>query len=227
MFWGVQISSQLTFSYYTLYAKGVCNPPTPHPVRVQVVGEGLHSHFPPKDEQWWLRIASREGVAATAHLQACHPVQPFTGKGARIGHTQACFKRQMLVHSVRALLAFTLTAPPTVCSYVTPSPSAGPLPAFIGLFLAFSTLALHPTDRWLPPPIILCGSLCHNCVFPFQCAFQRGHFWTETMKGGSFPWRSIKVDITSLKTGLCRIPQGVLQTSGAVIQNTAPTWITK
>lgn len=225
MFWGVQFSSQTgnIHSYYTLYVKGVCKPP--HPVRVQVVGEGLRSHFPPKDEQWWLRIALREGVAATAHLQACHPIQPFTGKGARIGHTRACFKRQMLVHSVRALLAFTLTAPPTVCSYITPSPSAGPLPAFIGLFLAFSTLALHPTDRWLSPPIILCGSFCHNCVLSFPMC--RGHFGTETMKAGSFPWRSIKVDITSLKTGLCRIPQGVLQTSGVVIQNTAPTWITK
>lgn len=166
----MQISSQIgnIHSYYTLYVKRVCNPP--HPVRVQVVGEGLRSHFPPKDEQWWLRIASREGVAATAHLQACHPIQPFTGKGARTGHTRACFKRQMLVHSVRALLAFTLTAPPTVCSYVTPSPSAGPLPAFIGLFLAFSTLALHPTDRWLSPQSSFVALSAIIVFFPFQCA---------------------------------------------------------
>lgn len=43
MFWGVQISSQTgnIHSYYTLYVKGVCNPPPPPPpVRVQVVGEG-------------------------------------------------------------------------------------------------------------------------------------------------------------------------------------------
>lgn len=94
-----------------------------------------------------MRIASREGVATNVYLPAWPPIQPFREKGARIGHTHACFKRQMLVHSVRALLAVSLTVPPTVCSYITPSPSAGPLPAFIGLFLSFSTLALHPTDH--------------------------------------------------------------------------------
>lgn len=86
-----------------------------------------------------------------------------------IGHTHACFRRQMLVHSVRDLLAFSLTAPPTVCSYITPSPSAGPLPAFIGLFLSFSTLALHPTDRCLSPnhPLLIFCTII--LFFRFQC----------------------------------------------------------
>lgn len=145
----------------------------------------------------------------------------FTEKGACIGHTHACFKRQMLVHSVRALLVFSLTAPPTVRSYITPSPSAGPLPAFIGLFLSFSMLALHPTDRCLSPNHALLIFLHHNSVLSFPMS--RGHCGTKTMKAESFPWSSIKVDITSLKRGLRRISQGVLQTSEAITQNMIPT----
>lgn len=58
----------------------------------------------------------------------------------------------MLVQCQGLARFHSLTAPPTVSSYITPSPSPGPLPAFIGLFLSFSpTLALHPTDRRLPP----------------------------------------------------------------------------
>lgn len=160
------------------------------------------------------------GVATTVYLPACHPIQPFTEKGARIGHTRACFKRQMLVQSVRALLAFSLTAPPTVCSYITPSPSAGPLPAFIGLFLFFSTLALHSTDRCLSPNHLLLIFWNHNSVLLFPVC--RGHFGTETMKAGSFPWSSIKMDISSLKRELYRISQGVFQTSETVTENMIP-----
>lgn len=137
-----------------------------------------------------------------------HSIQPFTGKGARIGHMQAFFKRQMLVQCQGLACFHSLTAPPTVCSYITPSPSAGPLPAFIGLFLVFSTLALHPADRCLSPNHPSAASSAIIVLFPSQCAFQGGHFRTETMKVGSFPWWSIKVDITSVKTGLCRIPRG-------------------
>lgn len=70
---------------------------------------------------------------------------PFTSLFLRDRETDAC-------PQCPGLNCFqSLTAPPTVWSYITPSLSAGPLPAFIGLFLSFSTLALHPTDRCLSP----------------------------------------------------------------------------
>lgn len=55
--------------------------------------------------------------------------------------TDACPQCQGLARS------HSLTASPTVSSYITPSPFPSPLPAFIGLFLSFSTLALHLADH--------------------------------------------------------------------------------
>lgn len=120
-----------------------------------------------------------------------HSIQPFTGKGARIGHMQACFKRQMLVQCQGLACFHSLTAPPTVCSYITPSPSAGPLPAFIGLFLVFSTLALHPADRCLSPNHPSAASSAIIVLFPSQCGgdisgqkpWRLGHF-----PGGLLRW---------------------------------------
>lgn len=61
----------------------------------------------------------------------------------RDGGTDACPQCQGLA------CVLSLTAPPTASSYITPSPSPGPLPAFIGLFLSFSTFAFSP--HWLLP----------------------------------------------------------------------------
>lgn len=114
----------------------------------------------------------------------------------------------------------SLTAPPTVSSYITPSPSPGPLPAFIGLFLSFSTLALHPTDRCPPPPIIhLWFLLCNSALFLFQCRSS----WTEAMDARlddfskEFLWGAWYSKGASFeRTGADRILQGRLSINGAV-----------
>lgn len=83
------------------------------------------------------------GCASSSMLCCCL----FIGRGAHTGHshlflrdggTDACPRCQGLSFFP------SLTAPPTASSYITPSPSPGPLPAFIGLFLSFSTLAFSP-----------------------------------------------------------------------------------
>lgn len=58
------------------------------------MGEGWRSHFPSKDEQRWLRRAGRLGVVVVGvrlHPLPCY--SPFTGRGARTGHSHGCFKR--------------------------------------------------------------------------------------------------------------------------------------
>ena len=102
---------------------------------------------------------------------------PFIGRG-RTYWSLSCLvsemEGQMLVQCQSLACSPSLTAPPTPSSYITPSPSPGPLPAFIGLFISFSTFSFSP--HWLllfPPNIIphwmlLCmsSSLCHHVHTP-------------------------------------------------------------
>lgn len=94
----------------------------------------------------------------------------------RDGGTDACPQCQGLA------CFLSLTAPPTASSYITPSPSPGPLPAFIGLFLSFSTLAFSP--HWLLPfpPISHRWFLLSNSSSFFL--FQRRYSWTEDVNAG-------------------------------------------
>lgn len=140
----------------------------------------------------------------------------------RDGGTDAC-------PQCKGLACFlSLTAPPTASSYITPSPSPGPLPAFIGLFLSFSTLAFSP--HWLlilPPPrlpiihrwfvLFHSSSFYSNvdtpgvktwmpgCMFSLQSCSCGKHLHDTARKQGSFK-----------RTGPDRIPQTGLYINEAV-----------
>lgn len=86
-----------------------------------------------------VRLRPRRGPFPGSALAACMP------GFRRDGGTDACPQCQ------GSLAFLSLTAPPTASSYIIPSPSPGPLPAFIGLFLSFSTLAFSPQGLLLSP----------------------------------------------------------------------------
>lgn len=159
-----------------------------------------------------------------------HP-HPFTGRGAHISHSRACFKRwrgRCLSTVSVPLLFLSLTAPPTASSYITPSPSSGPLPAFIGLFLSFSTFAFLP--YWPPHPSLLnSGSYfiekCNKC----PCSFTWTPGWIlspQSFMGCTFTWYSKEAMILR-KDGTQQKSRGVHLLTVLFRQRKILTWITK
>lgn len=103
-----------------------------------------------------------------------------------------------------------------------PLPLRRPIACFYWLISLLFNISASP--HWplsFPQSSFAVFFLRHNSVLSFP--MRRGHFETETTKSGSFLWSSIKMDISSLKRGLCRISQGVLQTSENVTKNMIAT----
>lgn len=135
-------------------------------------GGGVAFTFP---TQGWATVTEESGegrgwwwVSIFIHAT---PSSPFIGRGAHTGRSHVCFKRwrDRCLSTVSGPLSLTgflsLTAPPTASSYITPSPSPGPLP-LLAYFSLFQPKHVRPTDCCFPPNIADTSSVFPILIIP-------------------------------------------------------------